>query len=93
MSDKVFGGALNLSYREKNVELVHFNNLAMCKIMLGIKDDLSNQDLRVLNVNVFPPLQRIIHHIITTIIFPKGGSRNEVTKIHKIIFYCLLIMN
>ena len=43
----------------------------------------------MLNANVFPPLQRIIHHIITTILFPKGGSRNEVTKIHKTIFHCL----
>ena len=41
VSDKVFGGALDLSYREKNVELVRFNNLAMCKIMLGIEDDPS----------------------------------------------------
>ena len=57
--------------------------------MLGNEDDLSNQDLKVLNANVFPPLQRIIHHIITTIPFPKGGSYNEVTKIHKTIFHYL----
>ena len=43
----------------------------------------------MLNANVFPLLQRIIHHIITTIIFSKGGSHNEVTKIHKTIFHCL----
>ena len=89
MSDKVLGGALDLSSQEKNVELVYFNNLVVCKLILGIEEDSSDQDLKVLNVNVFPPLQQIIHHIMSTIIFPKGGSRNEVTKIHKIIFYCL----
>ena len=71
------------------MELVCFNNLAVCKIKFGIEDDQFDHDLRVLNANVFPLLQRIIHHIITTIIFPKGGSHNEVTKIHKIIFHCL----
>ena len=42
MSDKVLGGALDLSYHEKNFELVRFNNLAICKTMLGIEDDPSD---------------------------------------------------
>jgi hypothetical protein len=42
-----------------------------------------------LNANSFPPLQRLIHHIITTMIYPKGGSRDQVTLVHKFIFYCL----
>ena len=57
--------------------------------MLGTEDEPSERDIKVLNVNVFSPLQRIIHHIITTIILPKGGSKSEVTKIHKTIFHCL----
>ena len=56
MSDKVLGGALVLSYREKNVKLVCFNNLAMWKLMLDIEKESSNQDLKVLNANVFFPL-------------------------------------
>ena len=42
-----------------------------------------------LNANSFPPMQRLIHHIITTMIYPKGGSRDQVTLVHKFIFYCL----
>ena len=42
VSDKVFGGAVDLSYREKNVELVCFNNLVVCKIMLDMEDDPSD---------------------------------------------------
>ena len=34
-----------------------------------------------LNANTFPPLQRLIHHIITTMIYPKGGSRDQVTSV------------
>ena len=57
--------------------------------MLGMEEDPSEKDLKNMNATVFPPLQRIIHHIITTIFFSKGGSRNEVTKVHKTIFHCL----
>ena len=89
VSNKVLRGALGLSYHEKNVKLVYFNILVAYKLMIGTKNDLPKEDLRVLNANNFPPLQRIIHHIITTIIFPKGKSHNEVTKTHKAIFHCL----
>ena len=50
------------------------------------KEDCSRINL---NANQFPPMKRLIHHIITTIIYPKGGSRDQVTAIHKFIFFCL----
>ena len=89
VSDKVFGGALDISYHDWSVELIRYNNLEICRTMLGMEEDPSEKDLKNMNATVFPPLQRIIHHIITTIIFPKGGRRNEVTKVHKTIFHCL----
>ena len=89
VSDKVFGGALDISYRDWSVELIRYNNLEICRTMLDMEEDPSEKDLKNMNATVFPPLQRIIHHIITTIIFPKGGSQNEVTKVHKTIFHYL----
>ena len=35
-----------------------------------------------LNANSFPPMQRLLHHLITTIVYPKGGSRDKVTVVH-----------
>ena len=42
-----------------------------------------------LNANNFPLLQRLLHHMITTIVYPKGGSCDEVTAVHQFLFYCL----
>ncbi|MQM18405.1 hypothetical protein Taro_051396 [Colocasia esculenta] len=39
-----------------------------------------------LNANSFPPLNRMIHHIFTTLIAPKHGSRELVTVVHKSLF-------
>ncbi|MQL91061.1 hypothetical protein Taro_023666 [Colocasia esculenta] len=39
-----------------------------------------------LNANSFPPLNRMIHHIFTTLIAPKHGSRELVTEVHKSLF-------
>ncbi|MQL93677.1 hypothetical protein Taro_026322 [Colocasia esculenta] len=36
-----------------------------------------------LNANTFPPLNRMIHHMFTTIIFPKDGSRELVNETHR----------
>ena len=85
----MFSGALDISHRDRPIEMIRYNNMEICRIMLGVEEHPSEQDLKNLNATVFPPLQCIIHHIITTIIFPKGGSQNEVTKVHKTIFHCL----
>lgn len=56
---------------------------AMCdeevvyKLLTG--EDLGNRSIIGLNANRFPPLQRILHHMITTILLPKGGAREKVT--------------
>ncbi|MQM16538.1 hypothetical protein Taro_049496 [Colocasia esculenta] len=39
-----------------------------------------------LNANFFPPLNRMIHHIFTTLIAPKHGSQELVTDVHKSLF-------
>ncbi|MQM13681.1 hypothetical protein Taro_046607, partial [Colocasia esculenta] len=43
-----------------------------------------------LNANNFPPLHRVIHHIFTTMIVPKDGSRELVTAIQKSSFHAFL---
>ena len=42
-----------------------------------------------MNINFFPPMQWLFHHMITTFVYPKGGSRDEVTTVHIFFFYCL----
>ena len=41
------------------------------------------------STNSFPPLQRLVHHMFTTIITPQGGGRCRLTKTQKFLFYCL----
>ena len=41
------------------------------------------------NTNTFPPLQRLIHHMFTTIVTPQGGGRCRITETHRFLFYCL----
>ncbi|MQL88322.1 hypothetical protein Taro_020878 [Colocasia esculenta] len=43
-----------------------------------------------LNANSFPPLNRLIHHIFTTLVAPKDGSRELITEIHKSFFFFFL---
>ncbi|MQM04467.1 hypothetical protein Taro_037264 [Colocasia esculenta] len=43
-----------------------------------------------LNANTFPPLNRLIHHIFTTLVVLKDGSREIVTTVHKSLFYYFL---
>ncbi|MQL86869.1 hypothetical protein Taro_019402 [Colocasia esculenta] len=50
----------------------------------------STKDRMKLNTNSFPPLHRLTHHIFTTIIVPKDGSRELVTEVHKSLFYSFL---
>ncbi|MQM17390.1 hypothetical protein Taro_050361, partial [Colocasia esculenta] len=41
------------------------------------------------NTNTFPPVLRIIHHILTTIITPQGGGRDRLTDIQRFVIYCM----
>ena len=42
------------------------------------------------NTNTFPPTQRILHHIFTTIITPQGGGRCRLTETQRFLFFCLM---
>ena len=55
----------------------------------------ASSDSRILiltsfNTNSFPPLQRILHHMFTTIITPQGGGRCRLTETQRFLFYCLM---
>ena len=52
-------------------------------------DEVQLRPGRKLNANSFPPMQRLLHHMFTTIVYSKGGSRDEVTVVHCFLFYCL----
>ena len=41
------------------------------------------------NTNSFPPLQRLLHHMFTTIITPQGGGRCRLTETQRFLFYYL----
>ncbi|MQM02852.1 hypothetical protein Taro_035624 [Colocasia esculenta] len=50
----------------------------------------STKDHIKLNANSFPLLHCLIHHIFTTLIAPKDGSRELVTEVHKSLFFFFL---
>ncbi|MQL69074.1 hypothetical protein Taro_001363 [Colocasia esculenta] len=50
----------------------------------------STKEIDRLNANSFPPLIWMIHHIFTTLIVPKDGSRELVTEVHKSLFIFFL---
>ena len=50
-------------------------------------EDVHLEPGRKLNANTFPLMQRLLHHMMTTIVYPKGGSRDEVTVVHWFLFY------
>ena len=43
-------------------------------------------DLRTLNANTFPPFQRVLHKIFTSLLFPKVGSHDRVLLEHLFLF-------
>ena len=42
------------------------------------------------NTNLFPPIQRILHHMFTTIITPQGGGRCRLTETQRFLFFYLM---
>ena len=55
----------------------------------------ASSDSRILmlmsfNTNSFPPLQRILHHMFTTIITPQGGGRCRLTETKRFLFFYLM---
>ncbi|MQL88921.1 hypothetical protein Taro_021490 [Colocasia esculenta] len=49
-------------------------------------------DRKQLNANSFPPLHRLIHHIFTTLIVPKDGSRELVTSLTSLFLFLGIII-
>ncbi|MQM21095.1 hypothetical protein Taro_054128 [Colocasia esculenta] len=61
-------------------------------IMAGLPADKSDPKqtfVTKFNTNSFPPVLRIIHHMLTTIITPQGGGRDRLTDIQRFILYCM----
>ncbi|MQL73694.1 hypothetical protein Taro_006036, partial [Colocasia esculenta] len=62
-------------------------------IMTGLPADKSDPKqtfVTKFNTNSFPPVLRIIHHMLTTIITPQGGGRDRLTDIQRFILYCMV---
>ncbi|MQM06003.1 hypothetical protein Taro_038823, partial [Colocasia esculenta] len=62
-------------------------------ILTGLPADESNPKqtyVTMFNANTFPPVLRVIHHILTTIITPQGGGRDRLTDIQRFILYCMV---
>ncbi|MQL81252.1 hypothetical protein Taro_013708 [Colocasia esculenta] len=41
------------------------------------------------NTNTFPPVLRLTHHMLTTIITLQGGGRDRLTDIQRFVIYCM----
>ncbi|MQL68672.1 hypothetical protein Taro_000955 [Colocasia esculenta] len=55
-------------------------------IMTGLPADASDPKqtfVTKFNTNTFPPVLRVIHHMLTTIITPQGGGRDRLTDIQR----------
>ena len=66
-----------------------------CEAYSLMTDQPANSELRILmltdfNTNSFPPIQRILHHMFTTIITPQGGGRCRLKETQRFLFFCLM---
>ncbi|MQM19800.1 hypothetical protein Taro_052812, partial [Colocasia esculenta] len=62
-------------------------------ILAGLPADASDPKQTFVtrfNANSFPPILRVIHHILTTIVTPQGGGRDRLTDIQRFIIYCMV---
>ncbi|MQM16398.1 hypothetical protein Taro_049353, partial [Colocasia esculenta] len=69
-----------------------FNLHEAYTIMTGLQADESNlkqTHVTKFNTNTFPPVLRLTHHILTTIITPQGGGRDRLTDIQRFVLYCM----
>jgi len=82
----LFEKALGVSTRGADMIFGHgdveetFMLMTYCEYIEGVSNLITP------NSNYFPPLQRILHHMFTTLFYPKAGSRNEVTEVHRFLF-------
>ena len=89
LSLEMFHDALKLPYKGAT-PLTHPVDMKEAHLAMTEEDPEGVQvDYIQYNANEFPPLQRVLHHMFTTIIYPKGGSRELVNTVHKFLFYHL----
>ncbi|MQL83512.1 hypothetical protein Taro_016002 [Colocasia esculenta] len=69
-----------------------FNLHEAYTILTGLQaneSDLKQTHVTKFNTNTFPPVLRLTHHILTTIITPQGGGRDRLTDIQRFVLYCM----
>ncbi|MQL81119.1 hypothetical protein Taro_013568 [Colocasia esculenta] len=69
-----------------------FNLHEAYTILTGLQADESDPKqthVTKFKTNTFPPILRLIHHILTTIITPQGGDRDRLTDIQRFVIYCM----
>ncbi|MQL88724.1 hypothetical protein Taro_021294 [Colocasia esculenta] len=69
-----------------------FNLHEAYTILTGLQADESDPKqthVTKFNTNTFPPVLRLTHHMLTTIITPQGGGRDRLTDIQRFVLYCM----
>ncbi|MQL84534.1 hypothetical protein Taro_017042 [Colocasia esculenta] len=69
-----------------------FNLHEAYSILTGLQadeTDLKQTHVTKFNTNTFPPVLRLTHHILTTIITPQGGGRDRLTDIQRFVLFCM----
>ncbi|MQL68454.1 hypothetical protein Taro_000714 [Colocasia esculenta] len=69
-----------------------FNLHEAYTIMTGLpadETDIKQTHVTKFNTNTFPPVLRLTHHMLTTIITPQGGGRDRLTDIQRFVLFCM----
>ena len=70
---------------------VHHVSLGEAHLCMTGRDPVGvNLNIVLYNANEFPAMQRMLHHILTTIVYPKAGSRELVNNVHKFLMTYLV---
>ncbi|MQM19705.1 hypothetical protein Taro_052715 [Colocasia esculenta] len=69
-----------------------FNLHEAYTLMTGLpadETDIKQTHVTKFNTNTFPPVLRLTHHMLTTIITPQGGGRDRLTDIQRFVLFCM----
>ncbi|MQL84356.1 hypothetical protein Taro_016864 [Colocasia esculenta] len=69
-----------------------FNLYEAYTILTGLpadESDIKQTHVTKFNTNTFPPVLRLTHHMLTTIITPQGGGRDRLTDIQRFVHFCM----
>ena len=83
LSEKHIQKTLDLPEGDVNEWSLDYDVHEAYSIMTDLPSDRANSkqvQLTSFNTNSFPPLQRLVHHLFTTIITPQGGGRGRLTE-------------